>query len=126
MSFNTIENNERLEKGLKQALVNQITEFNNISGGQSIAVFSDPIDEFTGGRIRLFQQAIFDESGIYPEVVKMIPACLKVFFTLEASREYTKKTLIPYFSTQRYNELCDEVGLSYVQFYGTIFHPSMK
>lgn len=86
-----------------------------------IAVFDDPVDGFTAGRIRLFQQVVFDACGAYSTIVKGVPACLKVFFELDIELDEIKDDLRTYFDSAEFSATSEELGILYVQFSGKIF-----
>lgn len=84
-------------------------------------MFDDPVDGFTAGRIRLFQQVVFDACGAYSTIVKGVPACLKVFFELDIELDEIKDDLRTYFDSAEFSATSEELGILYVQFSGKIF-----
>lgn len=123
MYFDPEDNSSRLKKSIAAAIVDGVITFNEFSEGSNrlVAVFDDPVDEFTAGRIRLFQQAVFDACGAYSTIVKSIPACLKVFFELDMDVEEVKPDLIKFFESAEFSATSGELGILYVQFAGKIY-----
>lgn len=123
MYFDPEDNTERLRKSIAAAIVDDVITFSEFSekSNSLIAVFGDPIDEFTAGRIQLFQQSVFDACGAYSRVVKSIPACLKVFFDLDLNTDDVKSELRKFFESAEFSATSGELGILYVQFAGKIY-----
>lgn len=123
MYFDPKENSSRLKKSIAAAIVDDVITYNEFSEGSNrlIAVFDDPVDEFTGGRIRLFQQAVFDVCGAYSSIVKSVPSCLKVYFELDIEVSEVRDDLRSFFDSAEFSATSDELGILYVQFAGKIY-----
>ncbi|WP_323767925.1 hypothetical protein [Antarctobacter sp.] len=123
MYFDPEDNSSRLKKSIAAAIVDDVITFNEFSESSNrlVAVFDDPVDEFTAGRIRLFQQTVFDACGAYSTVVKTIPACLKVFFELDIDVDEVKADLRKFFESGEFSATSGELGILYVQFAGKIY-----
>ena len=111
------DNARRLRDGVRAAVAGRVVEFAQ-KNADIIAVFDDPFGQFSGGRISLFQQFIFDNIGVVPEYVKSVPACVKVFFSLGPYSEENIDLLRGLLRSERAREIYSNLRISQVQLRG--------
>ena len=120
--YDRSENLVRVRQGLISILSGRKIEFSN-DQWNLMALFCDPITKFSQGRVLLFQNHFVEHAGTIPEIVSQMPACLKIFFRIEAEEPEVKKKILDIISSDSFSVLCRDLNVSAVQFGGQLIHP---
>ncbi|WP_336485773.1 hypothetical protein [Methylobacterium nigriterrae] len=113
------ENSRRVRAGLVSLLAGRPISFTR-SRCDLIVVFSGSFTKFSGGRVHLFQQHVLDGLGIYTEIVKQIPACIKVFFVFHNKNYGGKAEIQEFLTSQESMEVYENLGITQIQLGGEI------
>lgn len=120
--YDAKENASRVRHGILSLLSGRAIDFISASAPLVVVFDGDP-SQFSGGRILLFQQFFLDRLGIIPEIVRQVPACIRVYFSIERDdRDAVKAALCTADgkATPDFQVLCRELNVSLVQLGGTI------
>jgi hypothetical protein len=88
-----------------------------------IVVFDAHPDRFEVGRILLFQDFVYTNTGIIPEVAAQRAHCIKVFFDLGEDWRGRKAELLELFESEEFEDLREGLDISYIQFAGQLIPP---
>lgn len=113
--YDAIENINRVRKGLVAVLQGRTIDFST-DHTPFIVVFDDPINKFSEGRVVLFQQFFIEQLGMILEIVKQVPACLKIFFKVDFEEPEERQRFAELIETPAFLRLCSELNISQIQF----------
>lgn len=118
--YDPVDNGMRARQALAAAIAGLPKTFEPDVESKLIALFSDPLGPYAAGRIVRFQQIILDETGVLPEIIKQVPACLKVYFALgpEPGRVIAKLAALA--ERADFAEACRQLGVAHIQFASTL------
>lgn len=109
------DNIERIRKGLLSILGGKSIDFTN-DLAPLVAVFADPVGRHSGGRVMLFQHFFSDRLGFYPEIVRQVPACLKIFFKVGSLDGRDADAFEKLLASDEFRTVCEDLNISQVQF----------
>lgn len=114
--FDPLENSARLRSGIEHAALGRAVYFSPMASDRILVVFADPVDRFIAGRVRVFQQVVYDEVEAFAEIVGVAPGCMRVFFSLDLQLDEVEDDLLRYFSSEEFSVIARNLGVLYVQF----------
>lgn len=120
--YDATENSERLHRMMLAMIGRKAVD---IASGNAnlVVVFDGDPSPLELGRITLFQRYIDDRIGIVPEILKQVPACIKVFFRLpidDRSRVDQVKVLL---RSEDAQALYRDLRISQLQYAGEMLFP---
>lgn len=107
------ENLTRVREGILANIAGKPKKFSD-ENASMIAVFSDPVNKFSAGRVLLFQQFFWDHLGVLPVIVKEVPSCLKIYMSFGEDSQAVKEAM-GLIDTEGFRRLCNDVNVSHVQ-----------
>lgn len=109
------ENQDKVREGLLSVLAGRSIAFSN-NNANLVAIFDDPINRFSGGRVLLFQQFFQDRMGFIPQIVREVPHCMKIHF--DVGELDTQETLLlgELLKGEEFRKMCRGVNVTQVQF----------
>ena len=123
--FNPTDNADRLKRGLLSLISGIAIEFSK-TNSSLIVVFDGKATTFSSGRVLLFQQYIYERTGIIPEIIRQVPACIKIFFNIDADNKEQRELISQTLETSEFRELCNKLRISQVQRGSKIIHINEK
>jgi hypothetical protein len=123
--FDPIENADRIRSGLTKLVREGSVEF-SAARRSLIAVFRGEPNVFQAGRIHLFQQFIYDNTGLALEVTKQVSGCIKVYFATDELIPEDRKELVTLFESKAFGEISEALDIAYIQFGPRIIRPKQQ
>jgi hypothetical protein len=117
--YDAEENISRLRRGMVALLGGRSIDFEK-SGATLVVVFDGAPSRYSNGRVVLFQDFFDANLGIVPQVVRQVPACIKVFFNTEPA---STKAVSDLLQSAAFRTLCHDLHISQVQFGVKMFLP---
>lgn len=120
--YDATENSERLHLMMLAMIGRQAVE---IARGNAnlVVVFDGDPSPLEAGRITLFQRYIDDRVGLVPEILKQVPACIKVFFRLEISDRDRINDIKLLLTSADAHSLYRDLRISQLQYAGEMLFP---
>jgi hypothetical protein len=122
--YDPSENIGRLREGLTAVIAGRATKFSG-AVGSLVVVFDGEPTPFSGGRVLLFQQFLLDRAGVIPEIVRQVPACLKVFFDVGDDPD-SVAAVRRLLATPAFDALCKGLQISQVQLGAEMVRPKKR
>ncbi len=115
-AFDPVLNSESILHGLRLIQIIKHKEVQLAhSANHMIVVFSVEPNEFEAGRIHLFQDYVYENTGLLLSASKWMNACIKVFFDIDGITPEEKLRLSKLFSSPSFSHVAVDLDISHVQ-----------
>ena len=121
MAVDAQEQLQKTRAALVSAFEKRSNRLSSKENADLIVIFSGRRHITTLTRINLFQVFFESETGIYPEVIDIIPACVRVRFRFPSLSKEEKSSITEFINTKEFTIQCQILGIRNLLYRSNLF-----